>query len=161
MRIFTTLLLVALLSTTARAAEQNIVKTFQGRGDDYNLGFSVDGHWELRWQVEGNQDFPSFSQFEVRLEDALTGQFLGVAAQNTGSGQGVRYINEGGRYLVHVLAKNARWKLDVVDVEEPWAKVPDLQDTEEEYRMKVIVTDEAGDPKSAIPERQAAEKTPE
>ena len=154
------LMLAFLLLVAAPMSVADTIKTFQGTGNDYNLGFSVDGHWELHWQVEGNKDFPSFSQFEVRLEDALSGRFLGVFAQKTGSGQGVRYVTDGGRFLVHVLAKNVRWKLDVVDVEEPWANVPELKDTKEAYRTKVIVADKIDGLESGVPEGEDDEEDP-
>ncbi len=157
-RIITPLVAVVLLAATPMVVADEPVQTFRGSSNDYNLGFSVDGHWELHWKTEGNKDFPSFSQFEVRLEDAITGRFLGVVAQKTGSGQGVRYITDGGRFFVNVLAKNVRWKIDIVDVKEPWAKVPELQGTEEEYRMNVIVTDKNDAAKSPIPKREGNEK---
>lgn len=127
-------------SSLANAEETGV--TFKGNNNDYNLSFSVRGAWELRWQVEGDKTFPSISQFTVHLHDAATGRFLGIAAQKTGSGQGVRYIPDGGRFFVHVLGRNVRWQLEVVDVDEPWQSIPEFEGAEEIDRMKLIIIDD-------------------
>ena len=117
--------LMFVLSPIAHA-EEKTVASFSGFGNDYNLSFSVRGAWELRWRVEGDKNFPTFSQFNVHLHDSATSRFLGIAAQKTGSGRGVRYIGDGGRFYLHVLARNVRWHIDIVDVEEPWANIPEI-----------------------------------
>lgn len=138
-----TALLAAL--TPSIAAAQATVATFSGQDSEHGLSFRVKGAWELHWQVQGNETFPSVSYFEVHLHDALSGRFLGVVAQKTGSGAGIRYLSEGGRFHLDVLGRNVRWKIKVVDAKEPWAAVPGLEEAEEAYRMNLLVRDDSSD----------------
>ncbi len=143
MRWFGALMLVALGLLATRPAQAEVtVATFEGAGSDYNLLFSVHGAWELRWKVEGNETFPSVSQFDVHLYDSVSGRYLTVAAQKTGSGRGVRHFADGGSFYINVLARNVRWRVTIVDVDEPWEGHPDFKGLKESGRMDVeVITD--------------------
>ena len=152
---FTVLAASLMFALSAMAhAEEKTVASFSGYDNDYNLSFSVRGAWELRWRVEGDKNFPTVSQFNVHLHDSATSRFLGIAAQKTGSGRGVRYINDGGRFYLHVLARNVRWHIDIVDVAEPWASIPEFEGAEEVDRMKVIILEDADEFFDARPKKQ-------
>lgn len=128
------------LAPSARA--EAAVATFEGAGDDYNLLFNVHGAWELRWKSLGNETFPSVSHFEVHLYDSVSGRFLTVAAQKTGSGRGVRHFADGGSFFINVRARNVRWQITIVDVDEPWEGLPEFKGLKESGSMDVeIITD--------------------
>lgn len=131
-----------ILSTQFAIAEEKTVADFDGTDDSGNLTFSVVGAWELRWQVEGDKSFPALSHFDVHLHNAATGRFLGVVAQATGSGSGTRRMADGGRFNFRVSGSDVRWRLEVVDLEEPWATISEFEDAEEVSRTRVIILED-------------------
>lgn len=100
-----------------------LVREFNGRGNTQTLAFSVQGNWEIRWRIEGNEKFPALSHFQADLYDAATHRYLGVVAQHTGSGMGREHVGDGGRFFFKIRARNVDWSLEVVDVDEPWERL--------------------------------------
>lgn len=134
------LMLLGVSPAIAAESAERIVEEFQGYGPEQNLLFSVNGRWEIRWQSEGNRDFPSLSRFSAHLYDAASGEFLGVVAQQSGSGWGRRYIEEGGRYRINVLGRNVHWRIRIVDVAEPWTTLgPEWENAREAFRGTLVL----------------------
>lgn len=102
--------------------EDEVIAEFDGRGDSYNLFFSVDGPWRVRWEIEATGSFPSF---ELRLTDAGTGRPLGVVVQTSESESKRRTFEYPGRFHFDVLARDVRWEVTVMKVPQVTLTLPE------------------------------------
>jgi len=111
------------LSGIASAAtEDEVIAEFDGRGDSYNLFFSVDGPWRVRWDTEATGSFPSF---ELRLTDAGAGRPLGVLVQTSESESKRRTFEYPGRFHFDVQARDVRWEVTVTKIPQVTLTLPE------------------------------------
>ena len=103
----------------ATSAQDPGAARFEGSDSDRTAAFETDGPWMLDWSTRS--DFPLSANFEMRLHDGATGDFIGTIAQLEGVGRGLKLFDEGGSYQIAVVASNVTWELEITDVSEQQA----------------------------------------
>lgn len=83
------------------------IARFAGRGAKNTRPFVTEGPWEIQWNAGGDI-------FQIYLHTE-TGQLVGVAANQQGSGTGTSYQPEAGTYFLKVNALGD-WKVAIVPV---------------------------------------------
>ena len=93
---------------TLQAAE--LVRQFSGDRSTETAEFEVEAPWLIDWRV--NSDFPQSMGIAVTLVNA-SGAYEGLVVKTKAPGNGVRLVQEGGRYAFKVDATVANWTLKV------------------------------------------------
>jgi hypothetical protein len=93
---------------TAQAGE--LVRQFSGDRSYETPEFDVEAPWLIDWRV--NSEFPSSMGLSVQLFNA-SGAYEGRVIKTKAPGNGVRLMQEGGRYSFKVDATVANWTLKV------------------------------------------------
>jgi len=101
-------LLAVALAGAAQAGE--LVRQFSGDRSTQTAEFEVDAPWLIDWRV--NSDFPSSMGISVVLLNA-NGAYEGLVVKTKSPGNGVRLIEQGGRYSLKVDATVTNWTLRV------------------------------------------------
>ncbi len=101
-------LAVCALASPIQAGE--LVRQFSGDRSTQTAEFEVAAPWLLDWRV--NSDFPSSMGISVTLVNA-NGAYEGLVLKTKAPGNGVRLIQQGGRYSFKVDATVANWSLKV------------------------------------------------
>ena len=96
------------LVCAVQAAE--LVRQFSGDRSTQTAEFEVEAPWLIDWRV--NSDFPSSMGISVVLLNA-NGAYEGLVLKTKAPGNGVRLIEQGGRYSFKVDATVANWTLKV------------------------------------------------
>ena len=109
-RRFLTLLvpLICAVATVAQAGE--VVRQFSGDRSKETVEFEVEAPWLIDWRV--NSEFPSSMGISVVLRNA-SGAYEGLVVKTKAPGNGVRLMQESGRYSFKVDATVANWTLKV------------------------------------------------
>lgn len=97
----------------AAAGEADRIR-FDGEGNGRTATFDTDGPWLLDWSI--HSDMPLPTNFEMRLHDATSGDFIATLVQLEGTGQGQKLFVTGGDYQIAVVADNIAWELEVSEV---------------------------------------------
>jgi len=87
-----------------------LVRQFSGDRSKETAEFEVKAPWLIDWRV--NSDFPNSMGISVVLLNA-SGAYEGLVFKTRAPGNGVRLIQEGGRYSFKVDATVANWSLKV------------------------------------------------
>lgn len=93
-----------------RAEAAELVRQFSGDRSTQTVEFEVEAPWLIDWRV--NSDFPSSMGIAVALVSA-SGAYKGRVVKTKAPGNGVRLIQEGGRFSFKVDATLASWTLKV------------------------------------------------
>lgn len=105
------LLMSTFLGAAAVAAQAGeLVREFSGDRSTQTVEFEVEGPWLIDWRV--NSDFPSTMGISVTLVNA-SGAYEGLVLKTKAPGNGVRLVEEGGRYSFKVDATVSYWTLRV------------------------------------------------
>ena len=104
--------LVSTLTTAALAKE--LVKEFQGTGNQTTAEFQVEGPWILDWRLDG--DFDTLVALDVTLIDARNGRHLGRVLHTKYKGNGVQLFEDGGSYQLRISSTLARWTFKVEEL---------------------------------------------
>jgi hypothetical protein len=96
------------LAGQAQAAE--LVRQFSGDRSKQTVEFEVEAPWLIDWRV--NSDFPASMGISVVLLNA-NGAYEGLVAKTKTPGNGVRLMEESGRYSFKVDATVANWTIKV------------------------------------------------
>lgn len=107
-RIFLIVLALAACAAELRASE--LVRQFSGDRSTQTAEFEVKAPWLVDWRV--NSDFPNSMGISVVLLNA-NGAYEGLVMKTKAPGNGVRLMQEGGRYSFKVDATVANWVLKV------------------------------------------------
>ena len=104
---------------------------FAGDGSEQTDVFDMDGPWLLDWNTRTPSKLPCNYEpgtgdgtpgvpcnFELRLFDAGSGNFVGTIAQLEGEGRGHQLFERAGSYRIDVVAQHLRWELLVVPIDE-------------------------------------------
>lgn len=129
------LLAVAMASVAAMPTAASDTVRFTGKGDDRTAVFRTSGPWILDWSI--TSDFPLLANFEMRLHDGASGEFMGTVIQLEGTGNGLKLFDSGGEFRLSIVARNVVWELEIAEVtEEQAARIkrgaddkPSLQDS--------------------------------
>lgn len=110
-RLFHRVILGLILGGAAAAAQGGeLVREYSGDRSMQTAEFEVEGPWLIDWRV--NSDFPSTMGISVTLVNA-SGAYEGLVVKTKAPGNGVRLVEEGGRYSFKVDATVSYWTLRV------------------------------------------------
>jgi hypothetical protein len=101
-------LAVLALANPLQAAE--LVRQFSGDRSTETAEFEVEGPWLIDWRV--NSDFPQTMGIAVSLVNA-SGAYEGRVFKTKAPANGVRLVEQGGRYYFKVDATVSYWTLRV------------------------------------------------
>jgi hypothetical protein len=121
-RIFLLQLLLGLAlnaaATTAQAGQ--LVREFSGERSTRTAEFEVEAPWLIDWRV--NSDFPDTMGVAVTLVNA-SGAYEGRVFKTKRPDNGVRLMQEGGRFYFNVDATVSSWRLKVEQLTEEEAEL--------------------------------------
>jgi hypothetical protein len=109
-RLFPILVALALHALAGAAQAGDLVRQFSGDRSTQTAEFEVEAPWLIDWRV--NSDFPSSMGISVALLNA-SGAYEGIVLKTKAPGNGVRLMEQGGRYSLKVDATVTRWVLKV------------------------------------------------
>ena len=116
------LIFVTLAACTTASALQagELVRQFSGDRSKETVEFEVEAPWLIDWRV--NSEFPSSMGISVVLRNA-SGAYEGLVVKTKAPGNGVRLMEQGGRYSFKVDATVANWTLKVEQLSQEEAKL--------------------------------------
>jgi hypothetical protein len=106
------LLFIPLLASSVQAGE--LVRKFSGSRSTETAEFEVRAPWLVDWRV--NSDFPRSMGIEVTLAHGGTGFHAGNVFKTKSPGNGLRLIEESGRFKFKVDSAIADWTLKVIQL---------------------------------------------
>jgi len=118
--------LALLFSWDASAAE--LVRKFSGSRSIETPEFEVKAPWLIDWRV--NSDFPSSMGVAVSLASGGTDAYAGKVFKTKHPGNGLRLMEESGRFRFKVDAVIADWTLKVIQLS---------PDEVEQYKPKKVL----------------------
>lgn len=104
--------LFIVVSATVLAQDDAVV--FTGSESGSTADFSTSGPWLLDWSV--HSDYPEMTNFEMRLYDASSGDFVGTIAQLEGTGRGLKLFEEAGDFRIQIVSQSLDWELRILEV---------------------------------------------
>jgi hypothetical protein len=108
-------IVVSLLACTALDAwAGEIVREFSGSRSTETAEFDVKAPWLVDWRV--NSDFPDSMGIAVTLAQGETGIHAGNVFKTKSPGNGLRLIEESGRFKFKVDAAITNWTLKVIQL---------------------------------------------
>lgn len=113
-RVVCILSVVAMASIVAMPIAASDAVRFTGKGDDRTAVFRTSGPWTLDWSIAS--DFPLLANFEMRLHDGASGEFMGTVIQLEGTGNGLKLFENGGEFRLSIVASNVAWELEIAEV---------------------------------------------
>src|SRR5690606_28375689 len=100
--------LLVLAMVACMAFGQQTIAEYSGNGLSNTRPFTVQNDWEIQWSVSGDI-------FQVYIYD-VAGDLVGVAANQSGAGEGTSFNARGGTYYLQVNAIGA-WTVSVVQLQ--------------------------------------------
>ena len=113
--------LVLLLSSfTIDVDASEVIQEFSGTRSGHTLEFEVEAPWLLDWRV--NSDYPNSMGIAVTLAHGETGVHAGNLFKTKSPGDGLRLVEESGRFKFKVDAAITNWTLKVIQLTAEEAK---------------------------------------
>jgi len=112
------LIIILLAGSSTVIADADTVR-FNGQESERLPVFTVDGPWTLDWSTRS--EFPSLANFELRLHDGTSGEFIGTVTQLEGTGRGLKLFEEAGTYQLAVVAGSINWEIEISEVSQDQA----------------------------------------
>lgn len=109
----------SLLGSSALIADTDTVR-FTGEESGRPPAFEVDGPWILDWST--HSDFPLLANFEMRLHDGASGEFIGTVTQLEGTGRGLKLFEDPGKYQLEIVASHVGWEIEISPVSKEQAE---------------------------------------
>jgi hypothetical protein len=103
-----------LFGTAPDAPAGETVREFSGSRSTETAEFDVKAPWLVDWRV--NSDFPDSMGIAVTLAHGETGVHAGNVFKTKSPGNGLRLIEESGRFKFKVDAAIANWTLKVIQL---------------------------------------------
>ena len=119
LHVFVPIACTAALLIVASAVAQTPLVEFSGEGNGRTKDFSVNGPWLLDWRAES--EFPDLATTTMRLE-GTSAEAGGIIAEVAGAGNGLKLFRTSGTFYISVEAQNAKWRIEVSEISEEWAK---------------------------------------
>ena len=112
----TTLLLLSLLflALPGTASAEQLVREFSGSRTMQTAEFEVEAPWIIDWRV--NSEFEDSMGLTIILQNAPTGTHAGTVMKTKYRGDGVRMMNESGRFSLKVDAVLANWTIKIIQL---------------------------------------------
>ncbi len=108
--------LVAFCCFSTDVLSKELVAEFKGTGNSTTAEFEVEAPWIVDWFVTG--DYPGQMAVHANLVDATTGSFLGKLFATKYVTNGVKLLNQSGRFQIQVNSSLANWSLRVEKLSE-------------------------------------------
>jgi len=108
------LILASVLLLPLSVQAEELVKEFRGSRDTNTLEFEVQDPWLLDWRVSG--DASDIAAVDVSLFAAGTDIHEGVVLRTKYPGNGVRLMNQSGRFYFRVDVTALEWTLKVIQL---------------------------------------------
>ena len=115
---FTITLLLLILS--APAAAEQLVREFSGSRTIQTAEFEVQAPWLIDWRV--NSEFEDSMGLAIVLLNAPSGTHAGTVMKTKHRGNGLRLMEQGGRFSLKVDAVLADWTIKVIQLTPEEAK---------------------------------------
>ena len=114
MRLLLTCVVFLFLGTASSAQASELVRKFSGSRSTETAEFEVKAPWLVDWRV--NSDFPNSMGIAVTLAYGGTGVHAGKVFKTKSPGNGLRLIEESGRFKFKVDAAITDWTLKVIQL---------------------------------------------
>ncbi len=114
MRLLLTFVVFLILSTASSVQASELVRKFSGSRSTETAEFEVKAPWLVDWRV--NSDFPNSMGIAVTLAYGGTGVHAGKVFKTKSPGNGLRLIEESGRFKFKVDAAITDWALKVIQL---------------------------------------------
>ena len=121
MRLLLTCVVFLFLATASSAQASELVRKFSGSRSTDTAEFEVKAPWLVDWRV--NSDFPNSMGIAVTLAYGGTGVHAGKVFKTKSPGNGLRLIEESGRFKFKVDAAITDWTLKVIQLTPEEAEV--------------------------------------
>lgn len=108
-------LFLALIVGPAIAAAADEPIRLSGDESARTAPFEVGGPWLLDWSTRS--DYPELTNFEMRLYQAETGEFVGTIVQLEGTGRGLKMFEDAGSYEIEVVSQALHWELLISEID--------------------------------------------
>ena len=108
------ILSMAALFFSANLAAEQLVREFSGSRTAETADFEVEGPWLIDWRV--NSEFENSMGLTIVLLNAPTGTHAGTVMKTKYRGNGLRPMEEGGRFRLKVDAVLANWTIKVIQL---------------------------------------------
>ena len=119
-RIYYLVIAILALQSVTAWADDSKPQRFDGSDNGRTTVFSVSGPWLLDWSLRS--EFPLLpTNFEMRLHDGESDDFVGTIVQLEGIGRGLKLFDDGGEYRIEIVASNIAWELAISEVSEEHA----------------------------------------
>ena len=109
-----TMLFCLALAPAFDAGAEEVVRQYSGDRSTETPEFEVEGPWLIDWRV--NSDYPGSMGFGVDLVRAGRGIHEGRVVKTKAPGNGVRLLEDGGRFYFKVDATVAYWTIKVIQL---------------------------------------------
>jgi hypothetical protein len=96
------------------ADARELIKEFKGSESRNTTEFEVKAPWIVDWRVSG--DYPGQMAVAVNLIDDVNGEYVGKVVTTKYVTNGVRLLDEGGRFHFEVNSSLANWTLRVIEL---------------------------------------------
>lgn len=112
-------LLIALVSVSSLlfagiAAAEQLVREFSGSRTKDTAEFEVEAPWLIDWRV--NSEFENSMGLTIVLHNAPSGTHAGTVMKTKYRGNGLRLMDQGGRFRFKVDAVLANWTIKVIQL---------------------------------------------
>ena len=107
-------LLALVLVLPSAAGAEELVREFRGERSTETAEFEVRAPWLIDWRV--NSDYAESMGFDVELVNAPMGDHAGRVVKTKQRGNGLRLVNESGRYRFKVESALAYWTIKVIQL---------------------------------------------
>ena len=114
MRLLPIIVTSLFLGTALNAQASELLREFSGSRSTETAEFEVKAPWLVDWRV--NSDFPSSMGIAVTLAYGGTGVHAGKVFKTKSPGNGLRLIEESGRFKFKVDAAITDWTLKVIQL---------------------------------------------
>jgi len=114
MRLLPIIVTFLFLGTALNAQASELLREFSGSRSTETAEFEVKAPWLVDWRV--NSDFPNSMGIAVTLAYGGTGVHAGKVFKTKSPGNGLRLIEEGGRFKFKVDAAITDWTLKVIQL---------------------------------------------
>ena len=118
--VFKNIFLGSLMLLPLEVHAEELVQEFKGSRSTTTLEFEVQSPWILDWRLTG--DPSEVTAVGVSLFNAVTGVHEGMVVKQKIPGNGVRLIDQSGRFYFRVDATLLNWTLKVIQLTEEEAK---------------------------------------
>jgi len=115
------IIVFALFAAAGPAQAAKLVREFSGSRSQITADFEVEAPWLIDWRV--NSEFYQSMGITIVLINAEDNTHAGRVVKTKQPGDGLRLMNEGGRYRFRVDAAMANWTIRVEQLNEGEAEL--------------------------------------